>query len=322
MAKKTKVIIRNNSQLKCTSEEYADFYVDTEDLYGNYDPFTFIDFSPGGAWTEALSRLNSENALGVVDSEYGMPMPVEQWKAMIEKARKLPAYKELVSSNDLNSEFDKYLKGYGVSQDSAHYELFRFRLLNFVAYLYADYIDQAELDIGGLLLTDEEREKLMSHARELRASLYKLELDNGDDKLELRRLLKRLGRLNNKQSKFRKPSIHKGEAGSSSDHALRQLALKLVIFFKTVNKKTHTNLVKQILKKAVPSVSKTPLDNAVKDAKQHIESNKAWATHFFTDEEISELKDSVNAPNTGQYRLIQEKYVGIRHDRIFKSDSK
>ena len=315
-----KVIIRNNNKLECTSEEYAEFY-DTGDLYENYNPLTFTSFSPDGAWTEALSRLNSQNALGVVDSEYGLPMPVEQWKAMIEKAKELPAYKELVSSNDLNSAFDRYLKGYGIGQDSAHYELFRFRLLNFVSYLYADYIDLAERDIRGLLLRDTEREELMSHARELRASLYKLELDSGEDKLELRRLLKRLGRLNNKQSKFCKPSIYKSEAGSSSDHALRQLALKLVIFFKTVNKKTCTNLVKAILKKAVPTVSNTPLERAVTDAKQHILSNEAWATHFLTEDEIAEIKASEEGPSISQYRLIKEKYKVLLNRRLFDAKS-
>lgn len=315
------MVVRNNNKLECSSEEYAELHLATEELYENYDPFTFISLSPCETWKDALSSLNFENALGVKDEEYRLPMSLEQWKVMTESARELPAYKELISDSDLISAFNKYLKSYGIDSDSTHYELFIFRLLNFVSGLFSEFIEQSEKSIEELLLRDKDREKLMGYVTEFRKSVHKLAFDNGDDRAKFNRLLKRVRRLNSAKSIFAKPPVYKNTAEPKTDHALRQLGMKLVIFFKTVNKKSHTSLVRQILRKSVPTVSKNAVGGYVTDAKEQMAVTNAWDTHFLTDTEVQEIKDLSSGSSFSKYRAAVDKYKKENIRRLNSADS-
>ena len=72
-------VVRNKSELKCTTDEYAQFFLAADPLYADFDPLNFVRFIPAKDMAQALSEIDPSQPLGIKGSECAYPVDRSEW---------------------------------------------------------------------------------------------------------------------------------------------------------------------------------------------------------------------------------------------------
>jgi len=296
--------VRNKSELKCTVDEFAEFYLTAHPLYVEFEPLKFVRFFPDKDMTQTLLGVDISQPLGINGSECAYPVGRSEWIQLLVKLRALPAYQEMTGSEFLVDAIQAYLKSKGIEKSSDYYELYFVRMLSVIAFLYAYYLDEAERPISELILKDKERRKAVHAAQVLRSALTTMPMANYEEAGQLKLLLKRFARYSAKESMHRLPVPFKDKDTRNCDHALRLMVIRLVILFKIVNKDTNRALIMAIAKLAAPSVGPSSIKRHIDDGKNYLISVDALGDYYLDDLDEETLLADING-TPGFYGVLE-----------------
>lgn len=271
----------NKCTLKCSADDYENLYIEVHPLYKNYDPIYFISYMKGDNQSLKLAMIDASGPMGVAKGDLGFSISPAKWESLVRRIKSLPAYQELSSNSDLVIALNKYLKRYGIEENNGQHELFIIKLFGLISLLFAEYIDDCNKSDEELVLTDEKRKQALEAASFLRNNLSKFSMATEGEMRSLKLLLKRFGRYNNKSENNQSymSSLNKSVSTGGTNHALRLMGIKLTVFFFSVHKSSHSNLVKSILKAACKTVGPTSVDRYIVDAKNLLVDSESLIDH-------------------------------------------
>jgi|GEM_PF-2990024 len=263
---------RHSTELSCSMEEYVKFFVTSEELYSGYEPWLFIRVSPLENLDELLKKIVPGNPLGVDSQNMVKPsISPEDWDRLLQELKSSAVYQEYSDPEGrigLKVEVRGYLKRHGLEESYSNYELFELRLLGLISLAYCLYLEDLDKAVSEMIVTKEERDKTVEAAELVREGLAKgLFMRNEQRERQLNKLLREFTKMNGAESGV---VLHAEKDTNRPDHAMKFMAVKLVVLFKTINKDTNTKLIKAILSFARPSLSSTTADGFIRAAKDLI----------------------------------------------------